>query len=247
MKIFGLVGFPLTHSWSARYFTEKFEKEGITDQAYQLFPLQVIAGIKGLILKNPDLQGFNVTIPHKVSILPILDDTDQHAIEIGAVNTVKIYREGRAVLLKGFNTDAEGFLKSLPEQLNHRKALVLGTGGAAKAVAWGLRQRGIAYLFVSRTKKLNDTIQYEELDQDLLSEHTFIINTTPVGMFPGITNAPPLPYHLLDHHHFLYDLVYNPEETIFLRQGKQCGAQTLNGLPMLINQAEAAYRIFTSD
>jgi shikimate dehydrogenase len=202
--------------------------------------------LEQLLFNNPELTGFNVTIPYKISILPFLDEIDEEAREIGAVNTVKIYRDQQRILLKGYNTDGIGFLQSLPDPFPHRKALILGTGGASRAVARALKKLGITYKFVSRSKSGEGFLSYEELGTDLLNNYTLVVNTTPAGMFPDADRCPDLPYHLLTKQHFLYDLVYNPEETLFLKKGKERGAQTINGYKMLIGQAEAAYRIFTS-
>lgn len=245
MQLLGLIGYPLSHAWSATYFSDKFSREKITNIAYRLLPLKQIGMLPDLIRRHPELTGFNVTIPYKVAILPLLDDQDEKAREIGAVNTVTISRDGETFRLKGFNTDAEGFLSSLPEPLNHEKALILGTGGAARAVAWALKQRGIGFRFVSRQKKGGDTVDYNSINLNLLDDYTFIINTTPIGMYPDVEAAPNFPYALLSGKHFLYDLIYNPAQTLFLSKGLAAGAKTTNGYSMLVGQAEAAFRIFT--
>jgi len=244
MVLFGLVGYPLSHSWSAAWFSEKFNREGITGHHYTLFPLQNLADLPEMLQVYPDLQGFNVTIPHKISIIPFLNELDDTARDIGAVNVVKVIRNQDGIRLKGFNTDAMGFLQSLPDLLTHSKALILGSGGASKAIAWALNRRGIEYLFVSETKSGPGFIGYGQIDSQLLADYTLIINTTPVGMFPDTDCAPPLPYLHISDRHFLYDLIYNPVETCFLSRGKQQQAQTRNGLSMLENQAEASFRIF---
>ncbi len=244
MQLFGLIGYPLTHSWSASYFNEKFAREGITDQTYRLFPIGELKLLDQLLFNNPELKGFNVTIPYKISIIPFLHEIDEEAREIGAVNTVRIYRGHHKLLLKGYNTDVTGFLQSLPDPFPHKKALILGTGGASRAVARVLKKLGIDFKFVSRSKSGEGFLSYEELGIDLLNKYTFVINTTPAGMFPDADRCPDIPYDLLTRAHFLYDLVYNPEETLFLKKGKERGAQTINGYKMLIGQAEEAYRIF---
>ncbi len=246
MKVFGLIGFPLTHSWSAQYFKDKFEKEGIPGAEYRLFPLPQIKALKGFLKDNPELGGFNVTIPYKVSILPFLNETDAIAREIGAVNTVKVIRDGEHIRLKGFNTDAEGFLNSLPSPFHHQNALILGTGGGSKAVAWALKKSGVKFLMVSRLSQGSGFISYQEITREILQEYTLIINTTPVGMFPKVNACPLLQYETLTTDHLLYDLVYNPKETLFLRKGRENGAHTINGLRMLVGQAEAAWRIFNN-
>lgn len=247
MKLFGLIGYPLGHSWSARYFTEKFVRMGIRDAEYRNFPLEEIGGLLPLISKHPDLLGFNVTLPHKVTILGMLDEVDPVAAEIGAVNTVRISRNGNAFSLKGFNTDAAGFLKSLPDPPGHNRALILGNGGAARSVNWALQQIGVKTLSVSRNACPPHRIGYPDLNRRLMGEYTLIVNTTPLGMFPDTGDAPPIPWHEVGPGHLLYDLVYNPEETLFMKQGKARGAAVMNGMSMLVNQADAAWDLFFSD
>ena len=208
---FGLIGYPLEHSASAGYFADKFEREGLTDYSYSLFPLMSVDEVIPLIAGTPGLQGFNVTIPYKQSIIPFLDRLDDVAEEIGAVNTVMIKHSGPKYELYGYNTDAEGFRLSLPLDFHHKFALILGTGGSSNAVAYSLRKMGLKVLRVSRTKKAEGIISYEEIDNDLLGQYTFIVNCTPVGMFPEVNMAPPLPFSLLGPSHYIYDLIYNPE------------------------------------
>ncbi|GAB4031514.1 shikimate dehydrogenase family protein [Spirosoma jeollabukense] len=245
MKRYGLIGFPLTHSFSQRYFTEKFVREGISDSRYDLFELPSITALSEL-LKLPDLRGLNVTIPHKQAVLRYLDRLDASAEKIGAVNVIKFESDGS---LTGYNSDYYGFRQSLTNWLNLRQrvpndiqALVLGTGGASKAVTVALADLGITYKLVSRTKTDN-TLTYDDLPA-VLGDYHLIINGSPVGTYPRIDEAPALPYHLLTKHHLLYDLVYNPTETKFIQLGLERGASTHNGLRMLELQAEKAWEIW---
>ena len=240
MKQYGLIGHPLTHSFSKSYFTEKFEKEGI-DGCYRNFDLDEIALVRHILSRHPDLKGFNVTIPYKEAILPYLDELDETTAKIKAVNTVKVLSNGK---LKGFNTDVVGF-EALLERSGFREgsALVLGTGGAAKAVQYVLKKKQIAFQLISRDSSRGD-LTYEALTPTLLKEHHLIVNATPLGTFPHVDEAPPIPYDALTQAHTLIDLVYNPAETLFLRQGAQRGAKTFNGLTMLIAQAEASWRVW---
>lgn len=241
MRRFGLIGQTLKHSFSQTYFTEKFQKEGITNCRYQNFELPAIQDIDLILGHYPDLQGFNITIPYKESILPFLYKQNEVVQAIGACNCVKIVDDK----LHGYNTDVVGFQNSLQPQLqsHHTKALILGWGGAAKAVDYVCRKHGIEVLVVSR-KEGKGTITYKEINQNLLSQYTLIINTTPLGMYPHVEEAPPLPYNLLSVKHFLFDLIYNPTETRFLQLGAAQGAQTCNGYEMLISQAEESWRIW---
>ncbi len=248
-KLFGLIGHPLTHSWSANYFTEKFRKENILGCRYNLFPLKDIQEFPDLINSEPDLLGLNVTIPYKEQVISFLDKLDKSAKEIGAVNTIKIVRHKNAILKKGDNTDVIGFEKSLdffnitiPE-----KALILGTGGASKAAEWVLARKGCKTVFVSRDKKEKNHITYKELKKLSLEGFPLIVNTTPLGMHPGIDKFPELPYHTLKENHTLYDLIYNPSETLFMHKGKEKGCKTVGGLYMLQQQAEAAWKIWTAN
>lgn len=242
-RLFGLIGYPLSHSFSKKYFSEKFEQEGITDCRYELFPLAAIDELPALLAAYPELCGLNVTIPYKEQVIPFLDTQHSLVKAIGACNCIRI----AAGQLQGFNTDAIGFQRSLQEKLlpDHRQALVFGTGGAAKAVCYGLRQLNIDYQLVSR-RKMYDQLSYEEVTEKLLETHTLLINTTPLGMYPNITEAPPLPYEALTSHHYLYDLVYNPEQTLFLQKGVAAGARTKNGMDMLVIQAEESWKIWNS-
>jgi len=248
-KVFGLIGYPLSHSWSANYFADKFRKENIDGCRYNLFPLKDIAEFPGLIASEPDLLGLNVTLPYKEQVIQFMDQLDQSAKEIGAINTIKIVRNKKAILKKGFNTDVIGFEKSL-DYFNitiPRKALILGTGGASKAVEWVLKKHGCNAVFVSRNKKEKNHITYQELKKLSLEEYPLIINTTPLGMHPGIDKFPELPYQSLKSNHTLYDLIYNPAETLFLKNGKEKGCKTVGGLYMLQQQAEAAWKIWTAN
>lgn len=258
MNTYVLIGKSLKHSFSQLFFEAKFKKEALTDCQYRLFELPDIADLAQLLLSEHDLRGFNVTIPYKKSILPYLDELSPEAAAIGAVNVVKrvkevqevhgvkLVKEGKrvkGVWLKGYNTDAEGFALSLEGVELPERALVLGTGGAASAVSFVLRQRGIPFLQVSRTSGRGD-LTYAEVTEEVLREYRFIINCTPVGTLGEQQRLLPLPYEALTPAFFLYDLVYNPEVTPFLEKGKQYGARTQNGLRMLHLQAEAAWRIW---
>jgi shikimate dehydrogenase len=247
MRTFGLIGFPLAHSFSKKYFTEQFEREETTDCKYELFPMENISSLNPLIAGQKGLEGLNVTIPHKVNVLPFLDELDEAARQIGAVNCISIRRTGNTARLKGYNTDAFGFEESLKPCLrgNHTKALILGNGGAAKAVKYVLDQLKISYITVVRTA-VPGAVVYGELNEALLSTHQLIINTTPLGTFPNVENAPDIPYHLLTTAHLAYDLVYNPEETEFLRRSKAQGAAVRNGLEMLHLQAERSWMIWNN-
>ena len=240
-KQFGLVGKNIDYSFSKKYFTEKFEKENLINHNYQNFDIQSVFEITQIV-KNPHLCGLNVTIPYKEEIIPFLDKISKKAKKIGAVNTIKITKKGK---LKGYNTDFFGFQKSLSSLLNehHKKALILGTGGASKAVAFALKKLGIQYSFVSQ-KLRRDYLSYEKLNEAIFQEYQIIINCTPLGTFPDIHSCPNIPYNLLNGNHIAFDLVYNPEETIFLQKAKQNGATTKNGMEMLIFQAEKAWEIW---
>lgn len=245
-ELYGLIGFPLGHSWSASYFNEKFRKEGQSHKRYKPFPLASIGEFPALIHDQPSLAGLNVTIPYKEKIIPYLDELDPVALEIGAVNTIMISRKNGSVRTKGFNTDTGGFYLTLKDQVNECKALILGTGGAAKAVAYALTKFEIPYTFVSRNAKGSGICSYNELNIQVIKYNKLIINTSPLGMYPDVTTFPPIPYHALGKDHFLYDLIYNPEETMFLKKGKAMHTRTMNGKQMLVNQAELAYEIFQS-
>ncbi|HXH19132.1 MAG TPA: shikimate dehydrogenase [Chitinophagales bacterium] len=243
MRMFGLIGYPLIHSFSKNYFSRKFLSEYITDAVYENFEIKEIALLKKIIAENPSLRGLNVTIPYKEAVIPFLDELDADTKKIGAVNTIKVL-SGR---LKGFNTDYVGFLRSLIPLLqpHHKKALILGTGGSSKAVKYALEKIGIDYTFVSRNPSGKNEIPYAGITKKIMYDHTVIVNTTPVGMFPEISKSPAISYQWLTSRHLLYDLIYNPEETLFLKKGKQKGAVIKNGCEMLELQAEEAWKLWS--
>ena len=239
MRHFGIIGYPLHHSFSAKYFSEKFEREGI-EAEYSLYPV----GIEDLRLKIEDLfnrlDGMNVTMPYKQTIIPYLERLDETAEAVGAVNVVH--------QRVGYNTDCIGFMESIKPLLRatDRKALVLGTGGASKAVCYGLKQLGVTPTLVSRTPK-DGMIGYNDLTEAVMTEHTIIVNCTPLGMVPDTKSFPPIPYELISARHLLFDCIYNPEETVFLRKGRAQGAKTQNGIEMLYGQAKAAWTIWNNE
>jgi shikimate dehydrogenase len=244
MKAYGLIGYPLTHSFSEKYFADKFANEGITDSSYRLFELAQIEQLPGLLAAQPDLKGLNVTIPHKETVIPFLDEIDEETARIGAVNVIKI-EGGRT---KGYNSDYQGFKKSLEGFLpagSPVQALVLGTGGAAKAVNAALRHLHIPYMEVSRTPQ-EGRLTYADITPAVLDAYRLLINTTPLGTYPKTDTCPDLPYAALGPQHYLFDLVYNPAETVFLRKGREAGARTQNGYQMLVLQAEAAWHIWNN-
>lgn len=243
MKQFGLIGYPLSHSFSKGYFAEKFLKENISDCKYDVFPLEKIEGFVELYNHHKNLVGLNVTIPYKEKVIPFLDELNEEANEIGAVNTIK-FIAGKKI---GYNTDCYGFEMSLIPMLkpHHKNALILGTGGASKAVAYVLKKSGIEFQYVSRTKS-EHTITYDELNELIIHNSSLIINTSPIGMYPNINDEPEIPYQFITEKHLLYDLIYNPLETQFLKEGKLRNAQTKNGLEMLYLQAEKSWQIWNS-
>lgn len=245
MRTFGLIGYPLAHSFSKKFFTEKFAEEGIADHQYELFPIENIAAVVSLIAADVSLAGLNVTIPHKVGVITYLNELDPAAETIGAVNCISIQHKDGQTWLKGFNTDAYGFQESLKPYLkkHHTHALILGDGGAAKAVKYVLDQLQLTYLSVVRTAAPN-AILYSDLSEELLQKHQVIINTTPLGTFPNVEAAPAIPYQWLTAQHLAYDLVYNPEETEFLKRAKAKGAAIKNGFEMLQLQAERSWFIW---
>ena len=247
MRRFGLIGFPLSHSFSARYFTEKFNTENITDVIYENLPIENIGNIEEILAKYPDLEGLNVTIPYKELIIPYLDELDKTAKEVEAVNTIKFIRnEGEKVILKGYNTDVYGFKAALEPFITcyHRRALILGTGGASKAVSFILRKLGIPSDLVSRNKTEYIYKTYDELTAEDIADFQLIINTTPLGMYPDMDQYPEIPYEGIHNGQILFDLIYNPEETQFLAKGRERGATTINGLEMLKLQAEKSWKIW---
>ena len=244
MKRYGLIGHPLKHSQSRFYFNEKFEYEGL-DRVYQHFDLKSLDGLREVMEKYPDLCGFNVTIPYKEAIIPMLDEMDSVAKEVGAVNVVKI-NEGK---LKGYNTDVYGFEQLLNRAINGKEinhALVLGTGGASKAVQYVLKQKGIPYATVSRDAEKGD-YTYDTLNDEILRQNHLIINTTPLGLFPQIDDFPDLHYQALSKKHILIDLIYNPKETAFMELGKTWGAKVYGGTQMFEEQAKKTWEIFNDD
>lgn len=242
MHKLGLICRNSSYSFSKKYFTEKFEKLQIANlYSYENFELENIANFKNILKQNPDLIGLNVTIPYKETILPFLDEVDESVSKIGAVNTIKIHKNG---VLKGFNTDYIGFLNAIKPILNstHKSALILGSGGAAKAVCFAFKQMNIKSIIVSRSK--NNEIQYKELTQKIISQNLIIVNTTPLGTFPNIEECVTFPFEFLTPNHVCFDLVYNPEKTKFLQMAEQNGATIKNGFEMLTLQAEAAWQIW---
>ncbi|EMR02831.1 shikimate dehydrogenase family protein [Cesiribacter andamanensis] len=248
MRQFGLIGYPLGHSFSRTYFTEKFGREGIADAAYALYPISSLDQLPALLQAQPSLAGLNVTIPYKEKVIPYLDQLHESARKVGAVNVIRIEKG----VLTGYNSDYFGFKQSLlewmgQEALAGKKALVLGTGGASKAVCAALTDLQIPYRLVSR-QPASQQLSYAQLHQqpELLQEYRLIINTTPLGMHPQPMAAPDLPYHVIGSGHYLYDLVYNPAQTVFMQAGSQRGAATKGGLQMLQLQAERAWEIWNS-
>ena len=245
MQKYGLIGYPLGHSFSKNYFNQKFESENI-DATYLNFEIPNIKDLKTVLKENPELNGLNVTIPYKEQVIPYLDDLDEDARLIGAVNVIKFTKGLFGKKLKGYNSDIIGFTQSIQPLLqpHHQKALILGTGGASKAVYHGLKNLGIESVFVSRTHKADGMLTYEELTPEIMAEYTVIVNCTPVGMFPKVDFCPNIPYELLTPNHLLYDLLYNPNVTLFMKKGEAQGAVVKNGLEMLLLQAFAAWEIW---
>lgn len=252
MTEYGLTGYPLGHSFSRQFFTEKFRKEGI-DARYLNFEIPTVDDLKDIIREHPLLRGLNVTIPHKQAVMPLLDEISEEARQIGAVNVISIRRKAAGaendsddvIILKGYNADVIGFCDSIRPLLQpwHKKALVLGTGGASKAVVYGLRSMGVEPVSVSRTPK-SGMLGYSGLTGSVMREHTVIVNCTPLGTWPKTDTCPDIPYNLLTGRHLLYDLVYNPGLTLFLKQGQEHGATIKNGLEMLHLQALASWRFW---
>jgi len=247
MRKFGIIGYPLGHSFSKKYYLEKFGKEGIRDVHYDMYPIADIQDFRTLYENDDKFHGFNVTLPHKQAVIPFLDELSDEAREIAAVNCIQIRRkDGGKPYLKGHNTDAHGFERSIfPLLKPDRKALVLGNGGAAKAVLYVLKKLDVPFKIVSRSAQ-NGDLTYADLTETTIREHAVIINCSPLGTFPDVENAPNIPYGGIGKGHLLYDLVYNPEETVFLRKGKERGAAVKNGLEMLILQAEKNWDIWES-
>jgi len=246
MELYGLIGKGISHSFSPDFFNKKFARMGL-DAQYRLFDLPRIDDLPALIDENPELVGLNVTIPYKQLVSPYLQNIGNCANFTGSVNTIKIDRRGKKPILTGYNTDIIGFEKSLLALIHGRsqmKALVLGTGGSARAVWYVLRKLGIFFFAVTRTPQKINQLGYHWIDGTTMADYQLIINTTPLGMFPNVETCPDIPYHLLTPNHLLFDLVYNPEETLFLQKGKKQGAQTMGGLKMLEYQAEASWKIW---
>lgn len=248
MRKFGLIGFPLGHSFSKQYFTNKFISEAIHDCSYENFELNNLNIIRDFILSDYELCGLNITIPYKSEIVKYLDITDNEVSEVGAANVIKITYKDDLLILKGFNTDIFGFRESLISNLHERKinsAIVLGTGGSSKAVVYVLKKLGISITLVSR-KSGDGCISYNELSDKMLIEADLIVNTTPLGMFPNISAKPDLNYRCLNANHILFDLVYNPDVTAFLKKGRERGCKTIGGLEMLYKQAEKSWEIWNN-
>ncbi|HVT84523.1 MAG TPA: shikimate dehydrogenase [Chitinophagaceae bacterium] len=241
MRLYGLIGYPLAHSFSKKYFTEKFEKEGFYNCRYENFPIVSIDKVKAVLELNPELKGLNVTIPYKEQVIPYLSEANDIVQQIKACNCIRIVDEK----LFGYNTDVIAFERSLKKELQpyHNKALILGTGGAAKAVAFVLEKLDIEYRYVSR-KSSSQNLTYDQVTRAIINDHLLIINTTPLGMLHHIVEIPLLPYDALSSKHFLFDLIYNPEKTLFLKKGEERGAVIKNGYEMLVIQAEESWRIW---
>jgi shikimate dehydrogenase len=244
MDKYGLIGYPLGHSFSISYFNEKFKNEGI-DAVYENYEIPTIEQLPEVLDTNPELRGLNVTIPYKEKVISYLDSLSPEASEIGAVNVIKIEHKGKKTVLKGYNSDVIGFTRSIEPLLEpyHKKALILGTGGASKAIEFGLRSLKLETLKVSRTGK-DGAIRYTDITPEMMKEYNVIVNCTPCGMFPHADECPDLPYNAMDNHTLLYDLIYNPDETLVLTKGKKQGAIIKNGLEMLLLQAFASWEFW---
>ena len=241
MNRYGLIGYPLGHSFSKKYFNNKFETQNLKDCVFELFPIENIASFPELLSAHNDLKGLAVTIPYKETVISFLTSIDEAASEIGAVNCIKI----TSGITTGYNTDVIGFENSIKPilQPHQKKALILGTGGGSKAVQYVLKKMGIEFLLVSRSKN-QQHIQYQDINEFICAEYSIIVNATPIGMAPNVDDFPEIPYHLLNTKHLLFDLIYNPEETMFLKKGKAAGTQIKNGYEMLLIQAEANWKIW---
>ena len=245
MDKYGLIGYPLGHSFSISYFNQKFKDEDI-DAVYENFEIPSIDLLPEVLDSNPNLKGLNVTIPYKQKVIPFLDSISPEARAIGAVNVIKVVHEGKNVKLKGYNSDVIGFTQSIEPMLEprfHKKALILGTGGASKAIDYGLKSLGLETVFVSRYER-PDTIQYDKITPEVVQEYNVIVNCTPLGMYPKTEECPQLPYEAMDSRTILYDLIYNPDETMFMKRGAQYGANVKNGLEMLLLQAFASWEFW---
>lgn len=244
MDKYGLIGYPLGHSFSKSYFNEKFENEGINAE-YINFEIPTLDSLPEILASNPELKGLNVTIPYKEKVISYLDSISPEARAIGAVNVIRVDHKGNDTYLKGFNSDVIGFTKSIEPLLErfHKKALILGTGGVSKAVNFGLKSLGLETVFVSRFERPG-TIQYSQITPDIIQEYNVIVNCTPCGMYPHIDECPQLPYEAMTSKNILYDLLYNPDETLFMKKGAQHGATVKNGLEMLLLQAFASWEFW---
>ena len=247
MDKYGLIGYPLVHSFSIGYFNEKFQNECI-DATYENFEIPSIENLTEILDSNPELKGLNVTIPYKEKVISYLDSISPEARAIGAVNVIKVNHKGNKTELKGYNSDVIGFTQSIEPLLEryHKKALVLGTGGASKAIIFSLKSLGIETLTVSRFER-HGCVRYEDITPEMIKEYNVIVNCTPCGMYPQTDDCPNLPYEAMDSHTLLYDLIYNPDETLFLKKGKAQGATVKNGLEMLLLQAFASWNFWNSD
>lgn len=247
MDKYGLIGYPLGHSFSVNYFNQKFADEGI-DAKYINFEIPDVDQIIEVVSANPELKGLNVTIPYKERIIEFLDQVTPEARAIGAVNVIRVTHDGGKIHMKGFNSDVIGFTQSIEPMLEsyHKKALVLGTGGASKAICYGLKSLGVEPVCVSRYER-PETICYRDITPEVVQEYNVIVNCTPVGMFPRSNECPQLPYEALDDKNILYDLVYNPDTTLFMKRGAERGAQVKNGLEMLLLQAFASWEMWNGD
>ena len=245
MDKYGLIGYPLGHSFSISYFNQRFQDEGI-DAVYENYEIPNIDALPEVLGSNPELKGLNVTIPYKEKVIPFLDSIAPEARAIGAVNVIRVTHRGNKTELKGYNSDVIGFTKSIEPLLDkkwHQKALILGTGGASKAIDYGLRSLGLETVFVSRYERPN-TIQYQSITPEVVKEYNVIVNCTPLGMYPKTEVCPDLPYEAMDSHTILYDLIYNPDETLFMKRGAEYGANVKNGLEMLLLQAFASWEFW---
>ena len=244
MDKYGLIGFPLGHSFSINYFNQKFADEGINAK-YMNFEIPSIEALAEVLDSNPELKGLNVTIPYKQKVMEFLDQISPEARAIGAVNVIKVTHEGKKIILKGFNSDVIGFTQSIEPMLEpyHKKALILGTGGASKAIDYGLKALGLETVFVSRYRR-PETICYDDITPEVVKEYNVIVNCTPLGMFPKTEECPQLPYEAMDEKNILYDLIYNPDETMFMKKGARYGANVKNGLEMLLLQAFASWEVW---
>ena len=248
MDKYGLIGYPLGHSFSISYFNQKFADEGINAK-YENFEIASIDQLEEVLATNPTLRGLNVTIPYKEKVMNYLDSISPEAQAIGAVNVIRVTHEGNNTKLKGFNSDVIGFTQSIEPMIDrhwHKKALILGTGGASKAINYGLKSLGLETVFVSRYERPG-TIQYQSITPDVVKEYNVIVNCTPLGMYPRTEECPLLPYEAMDSHTILYDLIYNPDETLFMTRGQEYGAEVKNGLEMLLLQAFASWEFWHSN